>query len=213
MMSAMVVHDAPHSPGTVLLHWIPLGAGTRLPIVRWSGRGYERLIARREGRRPQSLFHAAVQVYEDSVCHTLEVAPAWGRLPADRGVVVTGPVGLRQLGRSVLFRYEVRCWPGGTIPDMSHAVGPPTVITQLQATAHAVLRAASDVPSLIWGRDELGCRDMWNSNSVVAFALTRAGISCTSLTPPQGGRAPGWRAGIVAAGQAKASTGGHEHTK
>jgi hypothetical protein len=40
---------------------------------------------------------------------------------------------------------------------------------------------------------------MWNSNSVVAWLLTRAGIDADAIRPPTGGRAPGWRAGIVAA--------------
>jgi hypothetical protein len=52
------------------------------------------------------------------------------------------------------------------------------------------------VPPLVWGRDEAGVGDMWNSNSLIAFVLTRAGIDAQRLEPPQGGRAPGWQAGI-----------------
>jgi hypothetical protein len=37
---------------------------------------------------------------------------------------------------------------------------------------------------------------MWNSNSLIAWLLTRAGIDAQGLEPPTGGRAPGWRAGI-----------------
>ena len=40
---------------------------------------------------------------------------------------------------------------------------------------------------------------MWNSNSVVAWLLARTGLPVDEITPPPGGRAPGWRAGLVAA--------------
>jgi hypothetical protein len=40
---------------------------------------------------------------------------------------------------------------------------------------------------------------MWNSNSVIAWLLTRAGIDAGAIQPPQPGRAPGWRAGLVVA--------------
>ena len=60
------------------------------------------------------------------------------------------------------------------------------------------------VPELVWGRDETGTGDMWNSNSVVAWVLTRSGIDLDPLHPPTGGRAPGWNAGrIVAASDAR----------
>jgi hypothetical protein len=36
--------------------------------------------------------------------------------------------------------------------------------------------------------------EMWNSNSVVSWLLTRAGIA--EIHPPRGWRAPGWDAGI-----------------
>ena len=40
---------------------------------------------------------------------------------------------------------------------------------------------------------------MWNSNSVIAWVLARSGIDADSIHPPAGGRAPGWRAGLVVA--------------
>jgi hypothetical protein len=40
---------------------------------------------------------------------------------------------------------------------------------------------------------------MWNSNSVVSWLIAGSGLSPESIRPPAGGRAPGWRAGIVAA--------------
>ena len=61
---------------------------------------------------------------------------------------------------------------------------------------------ASQVPRLIWGRDELGSGEMWNSNAVIAWILERAGLEAGSIEPPTGGRAPGWRAGVIAARRA-----------
>ena len=51
----------------------------------------------------------------------------------------------------------------------------------------------------VWGRDALRTGDMWNSNSVVAWLIARSGIEAEAIAPPAGGRAPGWRAGLVAA--------------
>ena len=40
---------------------------------------------------------------------------------------------------------------------------------------------------------------MWNSNSVVAWLLARAGLPVDDITPPPGGRAPGWQSGLITA--------------
>jgi hypothetical protein len=42
---------------------------------------------------------------------------------------------------------------------------------------------------------------MWNSNSIVAWLLTRSGLDAASIRPPAVGRAPGWLAGVVVAGR------------
>jgi hypothetical protein len=55
------------------------------------------------------------------------------------------------------------------------------------------------VPTPVWGRDELGTGEMWNSNSVIAWVIARSGIDAESIQPPQGGRAPGWHAGVLVA--------------
>ena len=65
--------------------------------------------------------------------------------------------------------------------------------------ARRVLELAPSVPPLVWGRDELRTGDMWNSNSVTAWLVTRAGIDAHLARIPAGGRAPGWAAGLVAA--------------
>jgi hypothetical protein len=53
---------------------------------------------------------------------------------------------------------------------------------------------------LVWGRDELGAGEMWNSNSQISWLIACTGLDAVSIRPPAGGRAPGWHAGLVAAG-------------
>ncbi len=55
------------------------------------------------------------------------------------------------------------------------------------------------VPTPVWGRDELGAGEMWNSNSVIAWVLTRSGLQAKAGQPPHHGRAPGWDAGVTVA--------------
>ena len=50
----------------------------------------------------------------------------------------------------------------------------------------------------VWGRDELHTGEMWNSNSLISWLIARSGLDVDSVALPTGGRAPGWRAGIVA---------------
>jgi hypothetical protein len=40
---------------------------------------------------------------------------------------------------------------------------------------------------------------MWNSNSVVSWALARTGRHMRDIAPPHRGRAPGWHAGLALA--------------
>ena len=103
------------------------------------------------------------------------------------------------LGRSRLFRYEVRRWRDGTIGDVAAAVGGPRPMRTDAVAARAVLALVPLVPAVTWGRDELRTGEMWNSNSLVSWLLARSGHDLTAVAPPDGGRAPGWRAGQVAA--------------
>jgi hypothetical protein len=175
------------------LYWLPLGAGGRL--VPRCGRLYERLSAARQHRRAQPIFHAALEVTHGGTRYVVEMAPAWDDPAHDHGVVQRGPVGLRPLGRLVAFRYEVRCWPGGTIPDLAWAVDGPQRLSDDDAVASALLDRIRDVPPLTWGRDEIGAGEMWNSNSLVAWLLASIGVEA-DLLPPGGGRAPGWSSGL-----------------
>jgi hypothetical protein len=187
------------------LFWIPLGAGGH--SVRFNGKVYEALAAARQRRRCRDLYHAALVVDIDGIRHTIEVAPSPDDRESSRGVVATGPVGSRLLCRLRLFRYEVRCWPGGRIPDLAYAVGPASRVSDDPATARRLVEAIAAVPTPVWGRDELHTGEMWNSNSVVAWALVRAGLSAEELRPPPGGRAPGWDAGVRTAGNPQSGRG------
>jgi hypothetical protein len=183
------------------LYWIPLGAGAGGAVVRWSGRLYE-AVAAPLARRPRcDLFHSALEVSMGGETATIEMAPVWTKR-GDRGVVSEGPVGARLLGRSRLFRYEVRCWPGGSIPDLAAAVGGPLRVSGDPDVARVIVDVVPGFPTYTWGRDELGTGDMWNSNSLVSWLLARAGIETNDIGPPSGGRAPGWDAGLVAASRA-----------
>jgi hypothetical protein len=196
----------------VELFWIPLGAGSRVPIVRWSGRAYEALAATREHRPRQALFHAALRAWVDDTWFAIEMAPAWGPGAHDGPVALVGPVGLRPLGRSRVFRYQVRCRERGVIPDLASAVGGATWLSERRDVARRLLDAVPETPAATWGRDELRLGEMWNSNSLIAWLLVKSGMDASGLAPPNDGRAPGWRSGVLAA-QRNASTGGHEQTR
>ena len=187
-------------PASVDLYWIPLGAGGH--SVRFNGRVFEAIAAACEQRPRCDLYHAALVVSLAGERYAVELAPAVGGNRADRGVVSTGAVGSRRLGRSALFRYELRCWRGGTIPDLGFAVGGPLTLTTDPLAARRLLDGVGMVPSAVWGRDELKAGEMWNSNSVIAWLITRAGICADALQPPAGGRAPGWAAGVTVATRA-----------
>ena len=109
--------------------------------------------------------------------------------------VVEGPVG-STLGRAPALLSTTRSVGGGT-GDPRHqrrAWPSPTYVTR---DAHACVaghrpRAAGAVAGA-GARDERHTGEMWNSNSVVAWLLERAGLSIDRIQPP-----PGWpRAGLV----------------
>lgn len=179
------------------LYWLPLGAGAH--CVRWNGRIYEAAVAARERRDRCDLYHAALEVHLDGVRYVVETAPVWDRPEPDRGVVAEGPVGFAWLGRSRWFRYEVRCWREGLIPDAHAAVDSPRRVSADRDRARQALALLPACPTAIWGRDELRTGDMWNSNALVAWLLARTDHDLAAIGPPVGGRAPGWRAGLVVA--------------
>lgn len=193
------LHGSMQRPRTaaVELYWIPLGAGGH--SVRINGRVYEAIKAARGRRERCDLYHAALVVELDAQRYTIEVTPSPGADDASRGVVATGAVGSRHLGRWRLFRYEVRCWRGGSIPDLGYAVGGARLLTRDPLAARRLLECIGDVPRPVWGRDELGAGEMWNSNSMIAWLLATAGLPTGDVRPPARGRAPGWDAGLEVA--------------
>lgn len=179
--------------------WLPLGAGGH--SVKYNGRVYEAIAARTQRRPPRALFHAALEVTTGGARYVVESAPIPdGRGPAARGVVLEGPVGARWAGRLRLFRYELRCWRDGEIPDRAWAE-PVVAVTDEPAVAARVVALAPQVPPHVWGRDPGGAGEMWNSNSIVAWLLQRAGVDAAAVPLPAGGRAPGWGAGLLEAGR------------
>ncbi|HYO18911.1 MAG TPA: hypothetical protein VES02_09640 [Dermatophilaceae bacterium] len=185
------------------LYWLPLGAGGR--SVRWNGRIFEAVMARREHRAVASLYHSALEVRDGASRFVIEMAPVWNTDAVDRGVVREGPVGTRWLGRSRLFRYEVRCWLDGQIPDVAEAVASPRLLSTDRDQVARLIDILPTVPSLTWGRDALGAGDMWNSNSLISWSLARTGNDMTAVCPPARGRAPGWQAGLVLASRQAAA--------
>ena len=109
------------------------------------------------------------------------------------------PVGTRAAGRFRVFRYEVRRWRDGVIPDVAEAVESPQRLSDDPEHARRLLELVPEVATPVWGRDELGAGDMWNSNSLISWLIARTGLDVESIRLPAGGRAPGWRAGIVIA--------------
>jgi hypothetical protein len=184
---------------TVDLYWLPLGAGAGNALVRFSGRLYERLAAWRQSRARQALYHSALVVEYDGCRFVIEMAPVWSTKAPDRGAVAGGAVGMPWLGRSRLFRYEVRCWPDGSIDDIAHAVDSPQRLSADHDLAARVIQLAPSFPTATWGLDEQHLGEMWNSNSLVSWLLAVSGHDTSEVRPPPGGRAPGWDAGLVRA--------------
>jgi hypothetical protein len=167
--------------------------------VRVNGQVFEALAARLDRRSPCDLYHSALVVRVPEGRFVIEQAPARRGDGSERGVVSQGAVGSRWGARVRIFRYELRCWRDGVIPDIAEAVESPRRLTTDVDGAQLLLELVPSVPTHVWGRDELRAGEMWNSNSVISWLIAGCALSPESIDPPAGGRAPGWRAGIVAA--------------
>lgn len=166
--------------------------------MRLNGKIFEAVAASLDRRDRCALYHTALQIYVPEGRFVIEQTPAWSE-GGERGVVAEGAVGARAAGRFRLFRYEVRRWRDGTIPDLAEAVESPRRLSDDVTCARRLLELVPQVPTPVWGRDELGAGEMWNSNSTVSWLLARTGLDVESIPLPVAGRAPGWRAGIVIA--------------
>ena len=127
------------------LYWLPLGAGGC--FVRLNGRLFEAAAARAERRTACDLYHSALEVRVAAARFVIEQAPVRDARGEHRGVVGEGPIGTRWAGRVRIFRYEIRRWRDGHIPDVDEAVG---------SAARRLLDLVPQVPTLVWGRDEGG---------------------------------------------------------
>jgi hypothetical protein len=178
------------------LYWLPLGAGGH--SVRLNGLVFEAIAARLQHRGRADLYHSALEVHVPEGRFVIEQAPAWGT-SGERGVVAEGPVGMRAAGRFRLFRYEVRRWRDGVIPDVAEAVESPQRLSDDTDRARGLLDLMPEMPTPVWGRDELRTGEMWNSNSFISWLLVRSGFDAATIRLPPSGRAPGWDAGVVVA--------------
>jgi hypothetical protein len=176
------------------LYWLPLGAGGH--SVRLNGRAYEAIVAASHRRRRRDLYHSALVVWVPAGRFVIEQAPIPDRRGRERGVVGEGAVGARWAGRWRLFRYEIRRWRDGVIPDIYAAVESPCRVTDDQLAAQRLLDLVPSVPLAVWGRDELCTGEMWNSNSLISWLIVSAGLDPATVRVPVHGRAPGWAAGV-----------------
>lgn len=179
------------------LYWIPLGAGAH--SVRLNGKVFEAVNAIRQHRSRFDLYHSALEVLVPDGRFAIEMTPVPDLRGWERGVVGEGPVGTSWIGRFRIFRYEIRRWREGVIPDLPAAVASPVPLSDDLSVARRVLDLVPFVPTPVWGRDELGAGEMWNSNSVTSWVLTHAGVDPETIPLPPGGRAPGWDAGVTVA--------------
>ena len=167
--------------------------------MRLNGKVFEVVVSLLERRRPLDIYHSALVVHLPEGRYTIESAPVPDADAQARGVVAGGPVGSRWAGHWRIFRYEIRCWRDGVIPDLGEAVDSPQRLTEDEDRARRLLRLAPQVPTPVWGRNELRAGEMWNSNSIISWLLVSSGLDETSVRMPSGGRAPGWDAGLVVA--------------
>jgi hypothetical protein len=182
------------------LYWLPLGAGGN--FVRFNGRAYEAIMARLDRRPVCDLYHSALVVFVPEGRYVVENTPVYDYRGRERGVVFEGAVGARWAGRLRIFRYEMRRWLDGVIPDIGEAVDSPRRLTGDLRDAQRLLALMPHMPVLVWGRDEMRTGEMWNSNSMISWLIARTGLDVDAITPPAGGRAPGWDAGVVVATRA-----------
>jgi hypothetical protein len=111
--------SSPPLTASIDLYWLPLGAGGH--FVRLNGLVFEAFAARLERRDRCDLYHSALEVHVPDGRFVIEQAPIRPSDGAERGVVAQGPVGTRAAGRFRLFRYEIRRWRDGIIPDIDEA--------------------------------------------------------------------------------------------
>ena len=129
---------------SVDLYWLPLGAGGH--FVRLNGRIFETIMARIEKRPTKDLYHSALVIKVPEGEFVIEQAPISDRNGALRGVVAEGAVGSRMARSLRIFRYEIRRWRDGVIPDVDEAVDSPQRLTDDPRIAQHVLHWCATCP-------------------------------------------------------------------
>ena len=188
-------------PAAVELYWLPLGAGGH--FVRLNGLVYEACDAAIHRRSRCDLYHSALEVHMPSGRFVIEQTPVPDARGDQRGVVAEGAVGSRWAARLRIFRYEIRRWRDGVIADLGEAVEVRVASPTIPPSRSVCLTSFRQVPTLVWGRDELHAGEMWNSNSIISWLIVSAGLDASEVRAPARGRAPGWQAGIAVASRAE----------
>src|SRR5919201_529107 len=200
MVAWMAYRGMPRRPIAEMAAVMPV-LGAALLVLGW-------LSLRPRG----DLYHSALIVTVPAGRFVIE--QSWPIPSGDkeqRGVVAEGPVGT-QRARSLRFpRYEIRRWRDGVIADLDEAVASPQLLTDDVVVAERLLELVPEVPTPVWGRDEVGAGEMWNSNSLISWLIARSGLDVDAVHPPAGGRAPGWDAGVTIARRQAPATPGLRH--
>ena len=149
-IDAPVAHDLREPRAAVDLYWIPLGADAHMAKV--SGKLFEAVSALVQRRGRCDLYHSALEVTVPEGRYVIEQTPVPDAEGELRGVVAQGSVGMRWAGRARIFRYEIRRWRNGRIPDIEEAVASPVRVTDELTTARRVLELLPSIPTPVWGR-------------------------------------------------------------
>src|SRR5260370_3639898 len=132
--------------------WPPLGAGAN--FVRLNGRIYEAIKARLDRRPVFDLYHSGLHVFVPQGRFTIEQTPVVDGRGQERGEVAEGPVGARWAGRFRIFRYEMRRWRDGVVPDIGEAVDSPPRLRDDVADARRRLELGPQRTVLLCHRDQ-----------------------------------------------------------
>ena len=160
------------------LYWLPLGAGGH--SVRLNGKVVE-AVAAWLGRRDRcDLYHSALQVHVPEGRFVIEQAPAWGD-GSERGVVAEGSVGARAARAFRLFRYEIRRWRDGIIPDVEEAVESPRRLSDDPDRARRLLELVPEVPTPVWAASTTAgqcaaCRPSLGTGPLAAIGSSAPGV-------------------------------------
>src|SRR5260370_24615063 len=123
-----------HTPGTrqKLVFRMEILPSSQTPPCHRGGHRFSRNSAAAApvqvdcGRRLNSLTAMAQPIYQHAHGPGTPVVDGRGQEP---GVVAEGPVGARWAGRFRIFRYEMRRWRDGVVPDIGEAVDTPRLLS------------------------------------------------------------------------------------